>query len=156
MGNGTLHDIRCLSFSVVYKWRRIPSYDLTSLSSKLDRTIVSSGWYNRTRTSWMFSNILSFIFPSFCLILPLDDIFCASACGVQATRHVVRKTIQIHWKMWLQQTFPFCPYFPLEEFLFFAICLSTAAFHHSFAKHSVRCETFPLFSVITSMIIFHF
>jgi len=37
MENGTLHNIRCLSFSVVYKCRRIPSYDLTSLSSKLDR-----------------------------------------------------------------------------------------------------------------------
>jgi len=26
-----LHNIRCLSFSVIYKCRRIPSYDLTSL-----------------------------------------------------------------------------------------------------------------------------
>jgi len=36
-----LHNIRCLSFSVVYKCRRIPSFDLkytlTSLSSKVDR-----------------------------------------------------------------------------------------------------------------------
>jgi len=40
MESAILHDIRCLSFSVVYKCRRIPSYDLkytlTSLSSKVD------------------------------------------------------------------------------------------------------------------------
>jgi len=40
MESAILHNI-CLSFSVVYKCRRIPSYDLkytlTSLSSKVDR-----------------------------------------------------------------------------------------------------------------------
>jgi len=39
-----LHNIRCLSFSVVYKCRRIPFYDLkytlTSLSSKVDREYI--------------------------------------------------------------------------------------------------------------------
>jgi len=38
--NGTLHNIRYLSFSVVYKCRRIPSYELTSLSSKFDRDYI--------------------------------------------------------------------------------------------------------------------
>jgi len=41
MESAILHNIRCLSFSVVYKCRRIPSYDLkytlTSLSRKVDR-----------------------------------------------------------------------------------------------------------------------
>jgi len=41
MESAILHNIRCLSVSVVYKCRRIPSYDLkyslTSLSSKVDR-----------------------------------------------------------------------------------------------------------------------
>jgi len=41
MESAILHNIRCLSFSVVYKCRRIPSHDLkytlTSLSSKVDR-----------------------------------------------------------------------------------------------------------------------
>jgi len=37
MESAILHNIRCLSFSIVYKCRRIPSYDLTSLSSKVDR-----------------------------------------------------------------------------------------------------------------------
>jgi len=39
MESAIIHNIRCLSFSVVYKCRRIPSYDLkytlTSLSSKV-------------------------------------------------------------------------------------------------------------------------
>jgi len=41
MESAIVHNIRCLSFSVVYKCRMIPSYDLkytlTSLSSKVDR-----------------------------------------------------------------------------------------------------------------------
>jgi len=41
MESAILHNIRCLSFSVVYKCRRIPSYvliyTLTSLLSKVDR-----------------------------------------------------------------------------------------------------------------------
>jgi len=44
MESAILHNIRCLSFSVVYKSRRIPSYDLkhtlTSLSSKVDREYI--------------------------------------------------------------------------------------------------------------------
>jgi len=44
MESAILHNIRCLSFSVVYKCRKIPSYDqkytLTSLSSKVDREYI--------------------------------------------------------------------------------------------------------------------
>jgi len=45
MESAILHNIRCLSFYVVYKCRRIPSYDLkstlTSLSSKVDREYIA-------------------------------------------------------------------------------------------------------------------
>jgi len=44
MESAILHIIRRLSFSVIYKCRRIPSYDLkytlTSLSSKVDREYI--------------------------------------------------------------------------------------------------------------------
>jgi len=43
MESAILHNIRCLSFSVIYKCRRVPSYDLTSLSSKVDREYRYAG-----------------------------------------------------------------------------------------------------------------
>jgi len=48
MESAILYNIRCLSVPVVYKCRRIPSYDvkytLTSLSSKVDREYSLTLW----------------------------------------------------------------------------------------------------------------
>jgi len=64
MESAILHNIRCLSFSVVYKCRRIPSYDLkytlTSLSSNVDREYSPRvGYlYYRLYVQQYFFNIL--------------------------------------------------------------------------------------------------
>jgi len=64
MESAILHSIRCLSFSVVYKCRRISSYDLkytlTSLSSKVDREY--SRFQGQIRGQFSFFDQISVFF----------------------------------------------------------------------------------------------